>query len=129
MRIKDFKVGQTVFVELIENAKRRKGGKEIIEEWEITKVGKKYIYAMGTEGGFPIQFEKRDYGTYKGQFVEKTDFSPEHILYASKNEYEKRIEYEKLSKYLFNLFRYEGSKKLSLKQLRKIKAIIEESEE
>lgn len=53
MRIKDFKVGQTVFVEQIENAKRRKGGKEIIEEWEITKVGKKYIYAMGTEGALP----------------------------------------------------------------------------
>lgn len=43
MNIKDFKVGQTVYVQLTGNAAKRSS--ECIEEWEITSVGRKYIKA------------------------------------------------------------------------------------
>lgn len=45
MGIKDFKVGQTVYVELTGNASRGKTAEQCIEEWEITSVGRKYIRA------------------------------------------------------------------------------------
>lgn len=45
MGIKDFKVGQTVYVELTGNASRGKTAEHCIEEWEITSVGRKYIRA------------------------------------------------------------------------------------
>ena len=41
MDIKDFTVGQKVYVELTGNAKRYKKEDELIEEWEVVKVGRK----------------------------------------------------------------------------------------
>ena len=40
MNIKDFKVGQTVWVELTGDTSRGKTAEQCIEEWEITSVGR-----------------------------------------------------------------------------------------
>ena len=128
MEVKDFKVGQTVFVKLIGNAKRGKSEENLIEEWEVTKIGKKYVHARKKGCNTAVKFEKKDYGTYKEQFVEKTDYSEDYILYPSKKELEENLEYEKLSNDISKMFRYGSSEKLSLDQLRKIKAVICESE-
>ena len=128
MDIKDFTVGQKVYVELTGNAKRYKKEDELIEEWEVVKVGRKYVYARKKGCNTAVKFEKKDYGTYKEQFVEKTDYSEDYILYASKKELEENIEYEELSNDISKMFRYGSSEKLSLDQLRKIKAVICESE-
>ena len=45
MDLKDFKVGQTVWVQLTGNEARGKHGDELIEEWEVVTVGKTYIHA------------------------------------------------------------------------------------
>ena len=129
MDIKDFKVGQTVWVQLTGNASRGKHGNELIEEWEVVTVGKKYVHARKKGCSFPIKFEKRQYG-YSGSFVEKTNCCVDYILYASKDELEDEIEHMRLYNDISKAFRGYGSQNnFSLEQLRKIKAIISESEE
>ena len=63
MDLKDFKVGQTVWIRLTGNAIRGKRGDELIEEWVIDKIGRKYITAS-KKTGYPKGnvFEKRGYG-------------------------------------------------------------------
>lgn len=95
MDIKDFKVGQTVYVELTGNAKRGLSQDELIEEWEIILVGRKYVHARKKGCLFhPVKFEKQ-YWNSEEKFVEYTDFCVNHILYPSlqdiKNSNEKRI--------------------------------------
>ena len=61
MDIKDFKVGQNVFVRLTGNASRGKKGDELIEEWEIISVGRKLIKAKrkGWSDTNAVTFEKK----------------------------------------------------------------------
>lgn len=127
--LKDFKVGQTVWVRLTGNASRGKHGNELIEEWEVVTVGKKCVHARKKGCRFTIKFEKRQYG-YSESFVEKTNCCVDYILYASKDELEDEIEHMRLYNDISQVFRGYGSQNnFSLEQLRKIKAIISESEE
>lgn len=58
MRKEDFHKGQTVWVYLIGNAARgRKTTEERIQEWEIIKVGRKYITAKPKNGGWEQRFD------------------------------------------------------------------------
>ena len=127
MEIKDFKVGQTVWVELTGNASRGKHGDELIEEWEVVTVGKKYIHAQKKGCDCPIKFEKRKYGN-SPKFVEKTNYCVGYILYVSKIELEEKLEYHSLYNDISRAFGMYGNKRLSLEQLRKIKAILEEQD-
>lgn len=129
MEVKDFKVGQTVFVELTGNAKNYKKEYELIEEWEVTKVGRKYIQAKKKECGWPVTFEKIEYGYDAGEFVEKTDYEYNYILYTTKTKIEEKREYQKLYEQISR--RFEASiwaSDLSLEQLRKINSIISAEE-
>ena len=127
--LKDFKVGQTVWVQLTGNEARGKHGDELIEEWEVVTVGKKYIHAKKKGYFYPTVFEKREYGYYE-KFVQKTEGCVNYILYASKAELEEELEHSRLSNEISQVFRgYGFNRKFSLEQLRKIKAIISESEE
>ena len=128
MDLKDFKVGQTVWVHLTGNEARGKHGDELIEEWEVVTVGKKYIHARKKGCGFQTVFEKREFG-YSVKFVQKTDGCVNYILYASKTELEEELEHSGLFDEISKVFRGFGVKhNFSLEQLRKIKAIISESE-
>lgn len=129
MDLKDFKVGQTVWVQLTGNEARGKHGDELIEEWEVVTVGKKYIHAKKKGYFYPTVFEKREYGYY-GKFVQKTEGCVNYILYASKAELEEELEHSRLFDEISQAFRGFGVKhNFSLEQLRKIKAIISESRE
>lgn len=82
------KVGQHVFAELMGNAARGKTGDSLIEEWEVTKVGRKYIYAKAVGGGSFSErcFEYRDgWGYGIPAWIEKTDYSPDYALYLDKD--------------------------------------------
>ena len=125
MDIKDFKVGQTVYVRLYGNAAEGKSEDKIIEEWIVTKVGKKYLYAKPKEGwGRDVIFEKR---RYDDNFVNKTEYSISYVIYLDKQDILDEMEYFKLSSFIENEFRY-SQKQYSLDQLRRIKAIIDEKE-
>ena len=45
MELKDLKIGDTVYCRITGNAARGRKKEELIEEWEIIKIGIKYITA------------------------------------------------------------------------------------
>lgn len=127
MNIKDFKVGQTVYVQLTGNAAKRSS--ECIEEWEITYVGRKYIKAGKPYNGqiwSDITFEfDEDYGA----FMEKTQCSIDYLLYATKQEIEDKIERKRLYDELRKAFNcYRPTQSMTLDKLRKIKSILDGGE-
>lgn len=127
MNIKDFKVGQTVYVELTGNASRGKAPEQCIEEWEITSVGRKCIKAERKSDGEiwgEITFEFND---CYGKFVEKTDCCVDYILYLTRHEIEEKHEKNRLLDEVGVFFRdWSKPKKLSIEQLKRIKEILEE---
>lgn len=129
MNIKDFKAGQTVYVELTGNASRGKTTEQCIEEWEITSVGRKYIKAgRKSDGGIwgERTFEYRE--NYK-RFVEKTDCCVDYILYETREELKRKFEKSKLLNEVESFFRdCSKPKNLSIEQLKRIKEILEEKE-
>lgn len=125
MDIKDFKVGQIVYIRLTGNASRGKSEDALIEEWEIVSVGRKLIKAKrkGWSDACAVTFEKREHG-YRNMFIEKTDICVNFILYGSKKEIEDELEHEKLLCSISNYFRGYGEKKVSLENLRLIAEMI-----
>lgn len=58
MKKEDFYKGQTVWAYLVGNAARgRKTTEERIQEWEVLKVGRKYITAKPKVGGWEQRFD------------------------------------------------------------------------
>jgi len=99
MEIKDFKVGQKVLVKIVGNEARHRKPENLIEEWEIIQVGRKYITAKSLDSFGQCQFEKSTATSCYGRFVQKTDYCVDYIMYMDmqdiKNE-EKRREKEKI---------------------------------
>lgn len=125
MNIKDFKAGQTVYVELTGNASRGKTPEQCIEEWEVSSVGRKYIKARKRSDGRiwgERTFEYRE--NYK-RFVEKTDCCVDYILYLTRQEIEEKHEKSRLFREIEQRFRYGSQKDISLEQLRAIHGILE----
>ena len=125
MEIKDFTVGQRVWVKLTGNRARGKSGNELIQEWEVVSIGRKYIKAkpLGGSDWCGISFEKREYG-YSDKFVEKSDYTPCYILYADRQLILDEMESEQLLNKVLYYFRGVGEKALTLEQLREINTII-----
>lgn len=126
MNIKDFKVGQTVWVELSGYASWGKTAEQLIEEWEITYVGRKYISAgkrhekLGIVG--EVTFEYRD--DYN-RFVEKTNYRADYILYVTRREIEEEHEKSRLFREIEERFGYGLQRDISLEQLRATHGILE----
>ena len=115
------KVGQHVFAELMGNAARGKTGDSLIEEWEVTRVGRKYIYAKPVDGGSFSErcFEYREgWGCGIPAWIEKSDYSPNYALYLDKND-----AYEKVMKERMVLEIRRNSCKLEKLSFKKIQAI------
>lgn len=127
MNIKDFKVGQTVYIELTGNASRGRMPEQCIEEWEITSVGRKYIKA-GRKSDDGIWGERTfEYRENYGRFVEKTDCCVNYILYLKRKEIEEKHEKSRLIDEVGAFFRdWSKPKKLSIEQLKRIKEILGE---
>lgn len=88
MKREDFKVGQTVWIYLINDAARgKKTDEERIEEWEVYSIGRKYI-----------QVKKKNWSFSKIKFDMTNNFrqwnngySPDYKLYATKEELLKEL--------------------------------------
>lgn len=129
MNIKDFKVGQTVWVELTGNASRGKAAEECIEEWEIVSIGRKYIKAGKRGYGKIWREETFEYRENYGRFVQKTNYSIDYIIYKTREKIERKFEKAKLLNEVETFFRdWNKPKKLSIEQLKRIKEILEEKE-
>ena len=121
MQNEKIKVGQHVFAELMGNAVRGKAGDNLIEEWEVTKVGRKYIYAKPVGGGSFLErcFKYREgWGCGIPAWIEKTDYSPNYALYLDKNDaYEKVMKERMILEIRRNSCKFE---KLSFKKIQAI---------
>lgn len=127
MNIKEFKVGQTVYVELTGNASRGKTPEQCIEEWEVTSVGRKYIKAGKWSDGRILEERTFEYREGYKRFVEKTDYCIDYILYSTRQEIEEKHEKSKLFQEIGHWFRFGSKKDVSLEQLRAIHGILDES--
>lgn len=126
MDIKDYKVGQTVYIKLTGNARRGKSDDALIEEWEIIYIGRKLIKAKrkGMSDAFAETFEKRNYGCYSELFVQRTDRCVDYIMYADRKEIAEEIEKKELISFISNYFHGYGDKNISIDSLRKIRDLI-----
>lgn len=129
MSIKDFKVGQTVYVELTGNARRGKEPEQCIEEWEVTSVGRKYINAVKKNPDSLLYKLVFEWSESYGRFVEKTRCSVNYILYLTRQEIEEKHEKTRLFQEIEHRFRYGSQKDISLEQLRAIHGILEKGSE
>lgn len=125
MNIKDFKAGQTVYVELTGNASRGKESEQCIEEWEITSVGRKYIKAGKRAYGRIWRERTFEYRENYKRFVEKTDYCVDYILYLTRQEIEEKHEKSRLFREIEQRFSYGLQRDISLEQLRAIYGILE----
>lgn len=128
MNIKNFKVGQTVYVELIRNASWGKTAEECIEEWEITSVGRKYIKAGRREECGTVGETTFEYNDFYKRFVQKTDCCIDYLLYATRQEIEESHEKNRLFDKISKRFSYGSQGNVTLEQLRAIHKILFESE-
>ena len=88
MRKEDFHKGQTVWVYLIGNAARgRKTTEELIQEWEVLKVGRKYITAKSKSGGWEQRFDIEN--NFRHVYTYGTS---DYELYLTKEEIYEEIE-------------------------------------
>lgn len=124
MDLKDFKINQSVWIKLTGNAKRFKKEEEsLVQEWKITQIGRKYIYAKKDENSLEVAFYKSN-SVLDDVWIEKTEYSIDYILYATYQDYLDTEEAERISSELYNFFQHNGLRELSLYQLREIQKII-----
>lgn len=118
--IKDMNVGDIVYCKLMANAALNKKRNELIEEWEIVTIGRKYVTAVEKGQKYPrkIQFRiDRDY-------AENTVYSVSRQLYADKQEILDNLEKVENLEWIRRQFNCYGQPKYSLDQLKRIKEIL-----
>ena len=111
-------VGKKVYLKPAGN-NARYGKKEPVES-VIEKVGRKYFYVL------PVDNERYAVKFYLSNLREVTDYSPGWEFYFSLQEILDDQERHKLSKEIHEIFDYHPRRRLTLDQLRRIKAIIDE---
>lgn len=116
MEIKDMNVGETVYCNLSGNAARGKNREDLIQEWEIVSIGKKYVVAK-KKGEFSREYKFEIQNGYK----QNTNYCVDYVLYATKQEILDKYEKEELTKWIRDYFSGYGKVDCSLEVLRKIK--------
>lgn len=103
MKKEDFHKGQTVWVYLTGNASRgRKTTEERIQEWEIIKVGRKYITAKPKNGGWEQRFDIEN--NFRHVYTYGTS---DYELYLTKEEIYEKIERLNRIEYIEQFCRWE----------------------
>ena len=108
MRKQDFHKGQTVWVYLIGNAARgRKTTEERIREWEVTKVGRKYITAKDKSLYWEAKFD------IENNFRHVCDIgTADYALFLNKEEIYKTINKAEMISYIEDCCRPFGKRSL-----------------
>ena len=103
MKKEDFYKGQTVWVYLVGNAARgRKTTEERIQEWEVLKVGRKYITAKPKSGGCEQRFDIEN--NFRHVYTYGTS---DYELHLTKEEIYKEIERSNRIEYIEQFCRWE----------------------
>ena len=108
MKKEDFHKGQTVWVYLIGNAARgRKTTEERIREWEVTKVGRKYITAKDKSLYWEAKFD------IENNFRHVYDIgTSDYALFLNKEEIYKMINKAEMISYIEDCCRPFGKRSL-----------------
>lgn len=121
MNIRDFNVGQTVYILSEEKRNNPPCG---YKEAKVKIVGRVYITL---EGVWERKFFIPEYGNYGGNYlVEKKDYGSNNLLFQSKQDLDDYIEKRRLESDLCNAMNWQNIRTLTLKQLRAIERIISE---
>lgn len=116
IQLSDFHVGQTVVI--VE--KQRRGA---VYQTTVAKIGRKYVTTAGNWGKqFYVNNPKDSY------LVEKSIYGAASLLYPSEEIYQQAVEKSTLEQQIRRSLDWPHISKLTLDQLRRIKAIIEEQE-
>jgi len=118
MKFKDVKVGDTVVVERYDH----RGFVESLDTMQVSKVGTKYFYVPQWIGSnHLIRFNKQD-----GK--QETEYGYKDIAYLTQQDLDDKNEAIAINHTLYNQFNSlgRGRVNLSLDQLRRIKAILDE---
>ena len=83
----------------------------------LTKIGRKF---------YIVDYCNREIKFYKDSFLEQSIYSPDYKLYFSEQDIEDTLEHNELTQYMTT---YNSYNRLTLHQLRLIKAILEAKEE
>lgn len=116
MKLKDFMVGQTVFVKTIVHCSEP-WKKERINEVVVSKVGKRYVTVkddITSDYGWKIQFDSFD------DFKEKTEYSPTYELFLRKQDILDRWRSEYLAGKIRSKFGMYNIKDIGLRTLEEI---------
>lgn len=126
--IKDFKVGDSVYVELTGNAARglHDDIESCIKPATVTKIGKKYVTAEIGDRTI-IQFKETDCN-YGGGLIQNTDGCVDYILFKTKQDIYDRHEAEFILNELYSVFRYHRGYHIPIDKLREIQAIVRQCE-
>lgn len=118
MNIKDFKIGQKVYICKMNRGYNRPPE---ITERTVKKIGRKYL---ALEGAWEEKFYSADY--FHEGLIESVECGDKDYLFPSRVAAEEYIEKENLERWLSCLSAYG---KYSLEQLREVKKILEEQED
>lgn len=120
MKIKDFSVGQTVFI-LGERIRSR--GELHIVKAEVAKEGRKYVTISGR---WAAQFK----GTAESlpYLVEQTEYGSPRFLFPSEQALNEYREWEELKDWVRKMTGWDKINRYTLDQLRAVKKILEETD-
>lgn len=115
LQLSDFKVGQTV---IISGDRRYPDGNKVT----VSKVGRKYVTVKNNWG------ERQFYADGREDYlVEKITYGSPAALYPSEEAFQNATERARLREKMRRTFDWSSRTKLTLEQLKRIDAIIEES--
>ena len=121
MELKDLKIGDTVYCRITGNAARGRKKEELIEEWEIIKIGIKYITAKPKKNGEYLEFQFEINNNYK----QRTKYCIDYVLYVSMQDILNENELIDLNNWFRSKFVAFGGSEFSLESLRNAKNILE----
>ncbi|MCM1223946.1 MAG: hypothetical protein NC548_56795 [Lachnospiraceae bacterium] len=126
--IKDFKVGDSVYVEMTGNVTRGLPDdvESHIKSATIIKVGKKYVSAKIGEY-MTVQFEETE-SNYGGGLKQHTNWCVDYILFKNKQDIYDKYEKESILRKLRNVFVSFSDYRIPLDKLREIYAIVKQYE-
>ena len=118
MKLKDFQVGQTVY--LIE---RRPKPKDILREYQVVTVGRKYLKVQGmyNERQFEVFDDESPY------LIEHNNYGDHLLLFPNKEAAQEHIEGNQLRSWLLKAAEVTKINKYTVEQLRAVKEILEPS--
>lgn len=120
MTLKDFTIGQTVYMTTSDRY-RRGDGRDDLNEATVTKVGRKYVTVKS--GAWECRFFP--FRETDNCLTEKVECGTPQKLYATREAYEAQRELESRRDWLRKAADWSTVNKYTLEQLRAVKAILE----